>query len=282
MPESKLNMNLSHEDANLFFKLMWALQFYVNRRLDLLPGITSAEQYARLDSEEKLEAREALWKDLTLVDDFVAENPASLSSDALEIVHSWKRRIAGVFYISRFLKRYTVFLAAEKKAGVYGVLGLYDSLEDVVPDWPLPIMVEAVLLPFKGRIIYDGLLISRSIMFGPGIRADLNEIYQRAKQQGAIVESLEPDSVIHPPPKIMKPKHNWRPVLDSLVETTESLHQAETVVQTQTFKVLKVSARLAQAATHDPGNLDEINRLARRTQAALRQLETALNRAQWE
>jgi|GEM_PF-3597697 len=40
------------------------------------------------------------------------------------------------------------------------------------------------------------------------------------------------------------------------------------------------SARLAQAAARDPNDLDEIEALARRTQTALRQLETALSRAQ--
>jgi len=52
------------------------------------------------------------------------------------------------------------------------------------------------------------------------------------------------------------------------------------LVQTRAFGVLKASARLAQAATHDPYNLNELYQLARRTQTALRQLENALNWAE--
>ena len=275
-----MNMNVSREAAGLFFKLMWALQFYVNSRLGLVSGVKSAEQYAQLSSEEKLKVREALWEHPELLDTFVADNPASLSPDELQIVQGWKRRVAGKFYILRFLKRYAVFLSTDKDARVYGVLGLYDSLADVMYGHPLPIMVEAVLLPFKERIIYDGLLMPYSILFGAGIRGDLNEVYQRAKQRGNIVESLEPNAPIRQPSKVEKPKRDWRPLLDTLVETTEQLHQAETVVQTRAFGVLKASARLAQAATHDPYNLNELYQLARRTQTALRQLENALNWAE--
>ena len=36
-------MKLSQQEADLFFKLMWALQFYVNRQLGLVPGVESVE-----------------------------------------------------------------------------------------------------------------------------------------------------------------------------------------------------------------------------------------------
>lgn len=44
----------------------------------------------------------------------------------------------------------------------------------------IPAYVQAVLLPFKGVVIYDGLLSSYGITFGSGMRAGLleNGIYQ--------------------------------------------------------------------------------------------------------
>lgn len=274
-------MNVSHEEANQFFKLMWALQFYVNRQLKLVSGVKSAKEYAKLACEEKLKARDALWAHPELLEAFLVKNPASLSPAEIHIVAGWKQYIAGKFYILRFLKRYAIFLSANKDERVYGVLGLYESLEDVMGGWPLPILVEAVLLPFKGRIIYDGLLIPYSISFGSGIRGDLNELYQSAKQAGQIVETLESDTLTRPSPKAKKPKRDWGPVLDTLVETMEQLRQAEDVVQTRAFGLLKVSARLAQVAAHDPKNLEELNRLGRRVATALRQLETVLDRAEY-
>jgi hypothetical protein len=280
MSKAQMTANLSQADAGLYFRLMWALQSYVNARLGLLPGIKSAAQYAAVGTDDKLKVREALWQHSDLLEAFVGNNPAGLSPEELRIVQGWQQRVMGDFYVLRFLKRYAVFLSADKAGRLFGVLGLYDRLEDVLGHHPLPIMVEAVLLPFKGRIIYDGLLSPYAITFGPGIRGDLNEIYQRARQQDSIVESLEPDAPTRPPARAHKPKRDWLPVLDGLVATAEQLRQAETVVQTRAFGVLKASARLAQAAARDPDDLDELYELARRTQVALRQLETALSRAE--
>jgi hypothetical protein len=52
------------------------------------------------------------------------------------------------------------------------------------------VFTETVLLPFKDTIIYDGLLNSYNISFGPGYRRDLNETYKEAKQRIGIVTSL--------------------------------------------------------------------------------------------
>jgi hypothetical protein len=259
--------------------LLWELQSYANNRLGLLPGITSPEQYATVPSEEKLKVRQTLWDDPQLLAAFVAGNPANLPPEALQIVQSWQRRVAGEFYILRYLQRHTIFLSAGEDARVYGVLGLYDHLEAVMLGRPLPIRVRGVLLPFKGRVVYDGLLESYAITFGSGIRSELNELYQRAKQQGVIIESLEPAAPSQIPAKRPK-RRDWRPLLDSVAATTEQLRQADTAVQTRAMSVLKASARLAQAAARDPDDLDQIEALAQRTQTALRQLDTALSRAQ--
>jgi hypothetical protein len=37
-------------------------------------------------------------------------------------------------------------------------------------------MVKAVLLPFNGQIVYDGLFQSRNIIFGGGIKSDLKQL----------------------------------------------------------------------------------------------------------
>lgn len=54
-------MKLSREDADLFFKLMWRLQFYVNQERQILPNIKSVEAYAALPMSDKVEVRDALW-----------------------------------------------------------------------------------------------------------------------------------------------------------------------------------------------------------------------------
>ena len=49
------------------------------------------------------------------------------------MARSWDRRVAGDFYIFRFLKKYTVLIGSGDPAPVYGVLGLVSPIEEVVP-----------------------------------------------------------------------------------------------------------------------------------------------------
>ena len=83
----------------------------------------------------------------------------------------------------------TYFSSSDKPPIAYGVLAL--SLPfDVLIERPLPIMVQAVLLPYKDKIIYDGLFTTYNISFGPGIRHSLNESFKEAKERHGIVTSL--------------------------------------------------------------------------------------------
>jgi hypothetical protein len=59
----------------------------------------------------------------------------------------------------------------------------------------LAVMTEAVLIPFKNKIIYDGLLSSYNVIFGAGIKRSLNDSYRQAKQRLGIVTSLPIESI---------------------------------------------------------------------------------------
>ena len=272
-------MNLSNEDAALFFKYMWAVQFYINNRLKILPDVASVETYTTLPQEEKIKVRAALYENIDLLDPFIAENPAGLSPDELQIVAKWKHFVADDFYIFKFLKRHAIFVSATR-SDVFGVLGLYDALEDIFFGRRPPILVKAVLLPFKGRIVYDGLLSGYSIYFGSGIRGSINEAYQRAKQNDRIITTLEPEVAAIQKRNHKKADLDWRPVLDEVVKTTEKLRQADTVIQTKAYGLLKASAKLAQTAAHNPDNLDELYKLAKKADRALNQFWTTLERAE--
>jgi hypothetical protein len=181
-------MKLSKQDADLFFELMWSLQLFVNLRLKLFPKTTSPDDYRNLSQSQKLQVRNAIYNNIDLINDFIEANPQQLSADNLAIIRGWKQFVAGEFFIERLLKKYAIFIQGHN---VYGVLALYDSFEDILAHDPLPIYVKATLLPFKGKIIYDGLLESYNVYFGGGISSDIKEIYLTAKQNGAIIESLD-------------------------------------------------------------------------------------------
>ena len=276
-------MKLSPADVTLFYKLMWPLQFYVNQKLNILPNIDSVEAYAKdYDSEARLPVRNALYEKAELIDAFVGENPADLTGDELAIVWRWKSFVAGDFYIERFLKQGAIVINTGEPARVYLVLGLRDSLEDMFEYYQQPpILVKTVLLPFKGQIIYDGLFQPYSIFFGGGIKGNLKEIYMAAKQNQRIIATLEPDRQAKEHEKARrKPSADWRPEVDELVKAANKLKGDQLPIQSEAFSLLKASALLAQAVTHNPDDLTTLWKLNKRVNSALRKLETALHRAE--
>jgi hypothetical protein len=108
------------------------------------------------------------------------------------LVESWQYRLAGNFFVVRALKDYTVLLTDNvPHARAYGVVGLTDSVAETMI-LPLPVYIQTVLLPFEDRIIYDSLLTTYNISFGPGIRRSLKEAYRNATEREGILTSLLP------------------------------------------------------------------------------------------
>jgi hypothetical protein len=183
-------MLLTPQDAELFFRLHRALMFFVNQRLKVIPDdVTSPEEFSSLSPEVRLKVRNVFVKHTDLIQQFVEENPANLNEGELAIVRSWRHLVHGKFYVFRQLKKYMVFLSTDKQPIPYGVLALTQPFEELVGPY-LPVLTETVLLPFNGMIVYDGLLSSYRISFGPGIRRSLNESYNEAKARHGIVTSL--------------------------------------------------------------------------------------------
>mgnify|MGYP005863216873 CR=1 FL=1 len=147
-----------------------------------------------LTVQEASKIRDALWADDALLDAFIAENPANLSPEDLEIADSWHYHVAGHFFVLRHLKKYALFLSDGKPPHAYGVLGLLSPLDEVLgPD--VPILVNAVLIPFHDKITYDGILAPYRVQFGGGIRADLNMSYRDVKEWEGIITSLLPSQL---------------------------------------------------------------------------------------
>ena len=273
-------MKVAQEDADLFFRLMWNLQFYVNQQRRILSGVESVEEYVHLSMSDKIEVRDALWEDPTLIDAYVEKNPDGLSIEELGIIRKWKRFVAGTFSIFRFLKKHTIFIG--EKSQVYGVLGLHDTLEEVFWGRRPPIMVEAVLLPFQGKIIYDGVLTGYNVVFGGGIRAGLKEEYMAAKQNRRIITTLEPGigGLARGRRERQKPGKDWGPKVEEIVKASEQMRGGP-AVQSAALGLLRASARLAQSAVGQPEDLEELWHLEQQVRRALSRLQTTLERAEW-
>ena len=174
-------MKLTEQEADLFCKLMWPLQLYVNQKLNIISGIENIEDYMNLDMEDKMEVREALYGNSHLIDNYIQENPQNFSNDELACIADWKNFISGDFYIERLLKKYTIFIGSDDK--VYGAYSLHTALEDIINKRDTPVLVKAVLLNFSGKVIYDGILQHYNVYFGSGVRGNLKESYLKLDPQ---------------------------------------------------------------------------------------------------
>ena len=181
-------MRLSERDRKLFLKLHLALLFYANQQTEAVEHVSTPGEFICSSVETKITIRDALCENAHLIDSFVAENPVHFSAGELNILRDWKHFIKGRFFLIRYLKKYAVFLE-EGQPRAYGVVGLSDEIEDMLGP-RLPIYIEIVLLPFRGQIVYDGLVTTYSVYFGPGMRQSLNDTYQEAKFRYGVITSL--------------------------------------------------------------------------------------------
>lgn len=188
-------MRLTPENVARFYHIWLTLLNYVNDDLHLVASFPVTPGPASIPVEDVMQLRNALWEHDDLRERFIAENPAHLSAADLAIIESWQYRVSGSFCILRSLKKHTLFLSSASPAHVYGVLGLVSIIEDTLI-LPLPMYVQAVLLPFEHQIIYDTLLDSYNMMLGPGIRSGLQDQSRTLQEREGIITSLLPEDAI--------------------------------------------------------------------------------------
>ena len=68
------------------------------------------------------------------------------------------------------------------------VKGLLSSWAEMLGE--SPVLLEAVLIPFRDSIISDGLVVPYRICFGKGAIEDIKEVYMNAKRNRAIRFSI--------------------------------------------------------------------------------------------
>jgi hypothetical protein len=273
-------MKLSEQETNLFYKLMWAVQYFVNCKLEIHPEIKNVDAYANCTTEMKIEVRKALFENIEIIDSFIHENPQKFSEENLTIVKSWNKFVDGNFYIERFLKKYTVFIQEEK---VYGVFGLQQGLDEFIHRSNLPLYVNAILLPFKGKIIYDGFLGQHNIYFGGGTKRNLKETYLRAKQNNRIVDNLCPSHNKKQIQQKAQSLKNWKSELDELADKVKKLRGSveQPTIYSPAFSLVKASVEFAQLAVSDTNDPDTLDKALQKVRRAFNKTNTVLSREEY-
>jgi Plasmid pRiA4b ORF-3-like protein/Domain of unknown function (DUF6398) len=227
-------MLLSREEADLVYKLHCALMQFVNEQLTV-PGVPgAAAAYSTFPPGKRRELVEAFLGRLDLIDAFMAANPAKLSQEELDIVSSWRHLVAGRFIAMRQLENHMILLACAGAPIAYGVTGLVDPLERVIRK-PLPTVIETVLLPFRGKITYDGIVNTFNFTAGGESRRSLEKDFRTAQATNGIVTSLPMEALPSAPhgdspkPKLSRtpqpPVSDVRQILQQVVAMTDGFCQ---------------------------------------------------------
>ncbi|MCL2410174.1 MAG: hypothetical protein FWC97_00890 [Treponema sp.] len=179
-------MVLPIEERNLFFKNWLKLLTFVNNEYKIVSKFGAPKNPVGLDPNDLIQIRDKLWENKSIIDKYL--NQARLKNEDKNIVSSWKNFRKGKFLLIKSLKKYSVLLDIEKEK-LYGIYGISSPITDLLPY--LPIMIETVLIPFNGKIIYDSLIERDNISFGKNMRQSFHEKYIEIKQKSGIINSLE-------------------------------------------------------------------------------------------
>jgi hypothetical protein len=178
-------MKLSETEYRVFLATQQGLYNFIIRDLKLLHPNQNADGYLFEDKDYEF-MHEKIFHDPTIIDKFIQENPYNLTQIHLDLATSWKTSIKGTFWVYKELKNYTIFIDEQEPPKIYGVLGLWDEIQTVIP-MPYPALVETYLIPFQNRIIYHGFFHYYRILFGAGVKKRLNDTYRTAKAQNGII-----------------------------------------------------------------------------------------------
>lgn len=181
-------MKLSEKDGQLFYKLWLPLLDYVNVKRKVNKNVKDMANAKSLNPQEVKEIANALWDDVSLIDQYLIEHRTDMPDEHKEIISSWKRRVQGHFVMERHLKKGTIFVSEDDK--VYQVQGIISSWEEMFFYAPMPLLMEATFIPFRDVIISDGLVMPYNIVIGKNMAKQFKDIYMSAKKSGTLIKSL--------------------------------------------------------------------------------------------
>ena len=228
-------MSLTEQEISQFYKLWCALIWGINEKQNIIPKFKKPVYgYGSMNQAPFIAIRAQLWDNPQWIDEFIhSNNDSDLTAQDLDMLMDWRKNfVKGRFVIMKHLKKHAIFMTMEKEAVLYGVSGISGPISESVP-YPLPLVVETVLLPFKDRVIYDSLIVPYNMSFGAGMKRNLKEAFDAVKAKNGIIENM------HMPPILAA----------ALKKKSKAATAATPVVDTKDVNIPKnMSARYMEVA----------------------------------
>ncbi len=141
-----------------------------------------------MQTREILDVREHLMHHPELIDRLLTEQGHTLSKEDQETLKGFKKMVFGEMFAMQPHQNKSIIVWNHSDDRAYLVYGLYDDLAALIGSYPKH--VELLLLPFKGRIVFDGLMLSSGIEFGNNMLEGLVEEYQVCVQKHGVTLQL--------------------------------------------------------------------------------------------
>ncbi|WP_446787516.1 YecA family protein [Macellibacteroides fermentans] len=181
---------LTPDECRLFYETWFGLISFVNERENVIKVKIKPEYPNAVNEMMVHKVREVLWEKPGLIDEYIRET--ELPEERIDILKLWRtKHKKGMIFILEYQQEYAVAITSNEQGEdrLYGIKGISNSIANTLQRG-LPAQIETVLLPFKGKIIYDSFMSSMSIGFAEGAKAAFREMYGKAIKHG-IITSLE-------------------------------------------------------------------------------------------
>jgi len=179
-------MVLTEEEYNRYLNVHLRILYYCYRKKNRTGEVLTIEKFINKPIAIKFEARNYYIEHPGLIHSFIKENK-QLSAFDKDILLGFKLKISGKFIILKQLKKYAIFINITSEK-FYAVLALSDPFQNMLDHFP--VLIETTILPYNGKIIYDGFL-TREIYIGKNIKDNLQHQYKVAKANNAIIKTIE-------------------------------------------------------------------------------------------
>ena len=166
------------------------------------------------------------WTRPGFLDEYLNKNRKSLSDEARSTLAAWRdHAVQGPFIIERFTDSGAAFFCL-RTGLIYLVSGILDKIEELPGLKQLPALVDTVLFPFEGRIVYEGTLAMAESPIPLWTKAGLlAKLYESDKAAGRLIGTLPAENS----PGI---RENWEDLFDEQDDGEELKSKDEILART--------------------------------------------------
>lgn len=170
------NACLSLKDTDLFYKIYFALLEFTNNKYKVKPNLKIYNQ-KYIDPADIIDIIVKFWQEKDIIiQEFIKNNLYKFNSEELKITGEFKNGIYTMYIIVKFENEYTAFMLEDK---AYMVKGINDNLDNIISYKDLPVVTTTAIIPFKGYLVYDGILQNYSINMGPNFSKMIERDYNK-------------------------------------------------------------------------------------------------------